>query len=207
MLILSRLINQSPPTPKGEPNGLEEIWKAKWSRGTAVHIRQRALKAYIATIKRGNKHEDLLAAVKACVGIDKPGTVYAPLLSTWLNEERWKDAAGGTYQSVSLVRLCIRRAGADGTTQIVDNLQQLAGKVRDRVLPGVLLAPPRSRPLPQHNNDSLPPMAASTCCRLQVSGAAATFSPNCLTLIKAEPNAISQIAFSWAGNTGVPHDN
>ena len=45
------------------------------------------------------------------------------------------------YQSVSLVRFCIRRAGADGTTQIVDNLQQLAGKVRDRVLPGVLLAP------------------------------------------------------------------
>jgi hypothetical protein len=45
------------------------------------------------------------------------------------------------YQSASFPCLCIGRAGVDGTAQIVEHLQQLAGKVRDRVLLGVLLAP------------------------------------------------------------------
>jgi hypothetical protein len=90
-----------PPAPKGEPDGFEEIWKARWSRGPQQHIRARALKAYLAALKRGHKHEDLLVAVKACAGVNKAGTEYAPMLSTWLNEERWKDAGGAAVVSAA----------------------------------------------------------------------------------------------------------
>ena len=55
-----------------------------------------------------------------------------------------QNAVGGGNsldQSVCLSRSRVGRAGFDGTPQIVDDLQQLAGKVRDRVLLRVLLAP------------------------------------------------------------------
>ena len=84
----------TPPTPKGEPKGFEEVWKAKWSRGTAPNPRQPALKAYAAALKRGSSPADILAGVKARVGVDKEGTLYAPQLATWLNQERWTDAGG-----------------------------------------------------------------------------------------------------------------
>jgi hypothetical protein len=61
------------PTPKGEPDGFKEIWKARWSRGAiATHIKQRAMKAYSATLKRGVKHADILACVKSC-RLELPG--------------------------------------------------------------------------------------------------------------------------------------
>ena len=44
-------------------------------------------------------------------------------------------------QPVCLSRLRIGRAGLDGPAQIVNDLQQLAGKIRDRVLLGVFRAP------------------------------------------------------------------
>jgi hypothetical protein len=68
-----------------------------------------------------------------------------------------QNAVGGGYsldQSVCLSRSRVGRAGFDGTPQIVDDLQQLAGKVRDRVLLRVLLVPfplawySRTRPAP-----------------------------------------------------------
>lgn len=40
--------------------------------------RQPALKAYAAVLKRGATPADILAWVKACVGVDKEDTVYAP---------------------------------------------------------------------------------------------------------------------------------
>ncbi|UZE47002.1 hypothetical protein ONR75_18535 [Rhodopseudomonas sp. P2A-2r] len=67
-----------PPTPKGEPDGFEQIWKAKWSRGTAQHVRVKSVKAYAAALKRGATQAEILAAVKSRAGIDKPDTVYAP---------------------------------------------------------------------------------------------------------------------------------
>jgi hypothetical protein len=67
-----------PPIPKGEQNGFEEIWKAKWSRGIAQHVRVMAAKAYAAALKRGTSHAEVLAAMKSRAGIDKPDTVYAP---------------------------------------------------------------------------------------------------------------------------------
>ncbi|MDP3078659.1 helix-turn-helix domain-containing protein [Bradyrhizobium sp.] len=84
----------TPPTPKGEPDGFEEIWKAKWSRGTAPNPRQPALKAYTAALKRGSSPADILAGVKARVGVEKEDTPYAPQLVTWLNQDRWKDGTG-----------------------------------------------------------------------------------------------------------------
>jgi hypothetical protein len=86
--------NIPPPPPKGEPDGFEEVWKAKWSRGTAPNPRQLASKAYAAALKRGSSPGDILAGVKARVGVEKEGTPYAPQLVTWLNQERWKDGTG-----------------------------------------------------------------------------------------------------------------
>lgn len=102
-----------PPTPKGEPDGFEEIWKAKWSRGEyATHIKHRAMKAYATALKRGHKPEDLLDAVRACAGVSKPGTEYAPMLSTWLNEERWKDAVGTAGLSAAEIAVTEERLAA-----------------------------------------------------------------------------------------------
>ncbi|MHC2315186.1 hypothetical protein ACVIHC_002232 [Bradyrhizobium diazoefficiens] len=83
-----------PLTPKGEPDGFEEVWKARWSRGTAPNPRQPALKAYAAALKRGSSQAEILAGVKARVGVEKEDTPYAPQLVTWLNQERWKDGTG-----------------------------------------------------------------------------------------------------------------
>ncbi|MDF0584740.1 hypothetical protein [Bradyrhizobium yuanmingense] len=35
--------------------------------------------------------------------MNKPGTEFAPMLSTWLNEERWKDAGGTVVVSAAVV--------------------------------------------------------------------------------------------------------
>jgi hypothetical protein len=51
------------------------------------------------------------------------------------------DGGNALDQSISLSGIRVRRGSADGATQIVDDLQQLAGKAGDRVLPGVLRAP------------------------------------------------------------------
>jgi hypothetical protein len=45
------------------------MWKAKWSRGTAPNPRQPALKAYAAALKRGSSPAEILAGVKARVGV------------------------------------------------------------------------------------------------------------------------------------------
>ncbi|MET4294752.1 hypothetical protein ABIB06_006585 [Bradyrhizobium sp. LB8.2] len=99
----------NPPTPKGEPDGFEEIWKAKWSRGNAPNPRQPALKAYAAALKRGSLPADILAGVKARVGVDKEDTVYAPQLVTWLNQERWKDGTGAAVLSAVDLEAAERR--------------------------------------------------------------------------------------------------
>lgn len=88
----------TPPTPKGEVTDLdiafEEIWLARWGRGEGTQPRKPAFHAYQKALKRGAKHEAILAAVKARTGVEKPGTVFACMLATWLNEERWKDGQG-----------------------------------------------------------------------------------------------------------------
>jgi len=100
-----------PPTPKGEPDGFEEIWKVKWSRGTAPNPRQPALKAYAAALKRGSSPSDILAAVKARVGVEvaKECTPLVPQLVTWLNQERWKDATGATVITAADIEASCRR--------------------------------------------------------------------------------------------------
>lgn len=35
--------------------------------------------------------------------MNKPGTEFAPMLSTWLNEERWKDAGGAAVVTAAEV--------------------------------------------------------------------------------------------------------
>jgi hypothetical protein len=75
------------------------MWKAKWSRGTAPNPRQPALKAYAAALKRGSSPAEILAGVKARVGVEKEDTPYAPQLVTWLNQERCKDATGAAVMS------------------------------------------------------------------------------------------------------------
>lgn len=114
-----------PPTPKGEPDGFAEIWKCVWRRGEGkAQPRKPALKAYIAALKRGDKHEDILAAIKARAGVDKPDTEFAPHLSTWLNEERWKDIAAGTSRSAEEIAAATRRheEAAQRSKAHLDNL-------------------------------------------------------------------------------------
>jgi hypothetical protein len=90
--MINQMINKQ--SPKGEPDGFEEIWKAKWSRGTAPNPRQPALKAYAGALKRGSPLAEILAGVKARVGVEKEDTPYAPQFVTWLNQRRWKDGTG-----------------------------------------------------------------------------------------------------------------
>src|SRR3981189_724012 len=49
--------------------------------------------------------------------------------------------SGGHALDQSVCLSSVPLGGAEGTAQIVDNLQQLAGEVRDRVLLGVLRPP------------------------------------------------------------------
>lgn len=64
-----------------------------------VQPRKPAARAYAAALKRGAKHEDILAAVKARVGVDKPDTIYAPMLVTWLNQDRWESTVPAAQAS------------------------------------------------------------------------------------------------------------
>lgn len=102
----------SPPTPKGEPDGFEEIWKARWGRGKASQPRQPAQRAFSAALKKGAKPADILAGVKARVGVDKPDTEYAPMLATWLNQERWKDGSGAAVLSADDLEAARKRQEA-----------------------------------------------------------------------------------------------
>jgi hypothetical protein len=98
-----------PPTPRGEPDGFEEIWKVVWKRGGGSQPRQPAARAYAAAIKNGAKHEVILAAVKARIGVDKPDTVYAPMLSTWLNQRRWENEGAEPVMSAADLDAANRR--------------------------------------------------------------------------------------------------
>ncbi|WP_398472854.1 hypothetical protein [Tardiphaga sp.] len=98
-----------PPTPKGEPDKFDEIWKAVWKRGGGSQPRQPAARAYAAAIKSGARHEDILAAVKARIGVDKPDTVYAPMLSTWMNQRRWENEGAEPVMSAADLDAANRR--------------------------------------------------------------------------------------------------
>lgn len=111
--------------PKGEPDGFAEIWKCVWRRGEGkTQPRKPALKAYIAALKRGDKHEEILAAIKARAGVDKPDTEFAPHLSTWLNEERWKDVVAGNSRSAEEIAAASKRheEAAQRSKAHLDNL-------------------------------------------------------------------------------------
>lgn len=123
----------TPQPPKGEPDGFDEIWKACWKRGEATNPRQPALKAYLAALKRGAKHEDILAGVKARIGVDKPDTVYAPQLATWLNQERWKDGAAGGGMSATELEAASKRLD-ESIRRRDEELRQLALKRSEELL-------------------------------------------------------------------------
>ena len=48
--------------------------------------------------------------MKACAGVGKPGTEFAPMLSTSTNEERWKDAAATKVVSVADIEASQQKA-------------------------------------------------------------------------------------------------
>lgn len=50
-----------------------------------------AKKAYAAAIKRGNKHDAMMAGVARLVA-SRPDPQYTPHPATWINQERWNDA-------------------------------------------------------------------------------------------------------------------
>jgi hypothetical protein len=45
-------------------------------------------KAYAAALKRGSLPAEILAGLKARIGVEKEDTPYAPQLVTWLNQGR-----------------------------------------------------------------------------------------------------------------------
>jgi hypothetical protein len=60
-------------------------------RGNSPNPRQPALVAYRKAHKAGADPAIILVAVKARTGDGKPDTLFAPQMSTWLNQERWVD--------------------------------------------------------------------------------------------------------------------
>lgn len=78
--------------PSGETM-FEEVWKEVWARDPREKKQPKAaaLKAYLTVIKKGIPHAEVVEAVKRRLGVDKEGTEYAPHLSTWLNQMRWRD--------------------------------------------------------------------------------------------------------------------
>ncbi len=47
--------------------------------------------------------------MKARIGVDKPDTVYAPMLSTWLNQRRWENEGAEPVMSAADLEAANRR--------------------------------------------------------------------------------------------------
>lgn len=68
------------------------LWKHTWNRGPSQNPKQPAFKAFMAARKRGATLEELVNAAKNRVGVGNEGTEFALMMSTWLNQQRYKDA-------------------------------------------------------------------------------------------------------------------
>ncbi|WP_407157688.1 hypothetical protein [Bradyrhizobium sp. STM 3557] len=97
------------------------------------HVRARAFKAYAAALKRGHKPEAILAAVKPCAGVNKPGTEFVPMLSTWLNEERWKNAADTTGMSSEEFAARYARLAAEARQRTEDFNREIRRQTNERL--------------------------------------------------------------------------
>lgn len=72
----------------------KEIWQHKWGRGNNNNPRLPAFKSYCRVRRKGATMDEILLSVKKRIGVDREGTEFAPMMSTWLNQERWKDKSG-----------------------------------------------------------------------------------------------------------------
>jgi hypothetical protein len=82
-----------PKSPKGdEHEQFANFWGAYPSRGKAANPRKPAVKAFNAAVSRGAVPDDLVRLAPTAASADKHGTEFVPQATTWLNEDRWKDA-------------------------------------------------------------------------------------------------------------------
>lgn len=86
--------NITPVVPKGTASAdFEAFWKAYPSRGKAANPKRPAWMAWERAVRRGATAADLIRLAPTAAPAEKHGTEYVPQATTWLNQDRWKDAS------------------------------------------------------------------------------------------------------------------
>lgn len=84
----------APATRPKEPSRFDEFWKA-YPRRKGDNPRKTAEGKFNALVKTGLDPQMLIDAIRqyAIDKVDKIGTEFIPMASTWLNQQRWTDHA------------------------------------------------------------------------------------------------------------------